>query len=123
LTGRFWNGAIQNYWNEIAQTASQAHNLGTAENARLFALLNLSLADSVIAFYDAKYTYNFWRPVTAIRAAATDDNPETLADPGWLPKTGKTAPDPSYPGAHAVISAAAAEVLRHSSVETISTLM
>ncbi len=110
-TGRFWNGAIQNYWNEISQTASLAHNLTTAQSARLFALLNLSLADGVIAFYDAKYTYNFWRPVTAIRAAATDDNPETLADPNWLPEAGKTAPDPSYPGAHAVISAAAAEVL------------
>src|SRR5260370_10809228 len=67
LTGRFWNGAIQNYWNEIAQTASVAHNLTTAQNARLFALLNLSFADGLIAFYDAKYTYNFWRPVTAIR--------------------------------------------------------
>jgi hypothetical protein len=111
LTGRFWNGAIQNYWNEISQTASLAHNLTTAQNARLFALLNFSLADGVIAFYDAKYTYNFWRPVTAIRAADTDNNPETLADPNWLPEVGKTAPDPSYPGAHAVISAAAAEVL------------
>ena len=50
--------------------------------------------------------------MTAIRAANTDDNPETLANPGWLPEVGKTAPDPSYPGAHAVISAAAAEVLR-----------
>jgi hypothetical protein len=66
LTGRFWNGAIQNYWNEIAQTASVAHHLSTAQNARLFALLNLTLAEGVIAFYDAKYTYNFWRPVTAI---------------------------------------------------------
>jgi len=111
LTGRFWNGAIQNYWNEIAQTASVAHNLTTAQNARLFALLNLSFADGVIAFYDAKYTYNFWRPVTAIRAAATDGNPETEADPNWLPEVGNTAPDPSYPGAHAVISAAGAEVL------------
>src|SRR3984893_16876782 len=111
LTGRFWNGAIQNYWNEIAQTASLAHNLTTAENARLFALLNLSFADGVIAFYDAKYTYNFWRPVTAIRAAASDGNPETEADPNWLPEVGNTTPDPSYPGAHAVISAAAAEVL------------
>ena len=111
LTGRFWNGAIQNYWNEIAQTASAAHNLTTAEDARLFALLNLSFADSVIAFYDAKYTYNFWRPVTAIRAAATDRNPETEADPNWLPEVGNTTPDPSYPGAHAVISAAGAEVL------------
>src|SRR5215469_2451190 len=71
LTGQFWNGTIQNYWNEIAQTASLAHNLSTAESSRLFALLNLSLADSVIAFYDAKYTYNLWRPVTAIRGADT----------------------------------------------------
>jgi len=111
LTGRFWNGAIQNYWNEISQTASVAHGLTTAANARLFALLNLSFADGVIAFYDAKYTYNFWRPVTAIRAADTDNNPETVADLNWLPQAGKTAPDPSYPGAHAVISAAGAEVL------------
>ncbi|HYK91786.1 MAG TPA: vanadium-dependent haloperoxidase, partial [Acidobacteriota bacterium] len=85
--------------------------LTTARTARLFALLNLSFADGVIAFYDAKYTYNFWRPVTAIRDAATDDNPDTEADPNWLPQVTKTAPDPSYPGAHAVISAAAAEVL------------
>ena len=111
LTGRFWNGAIQNYWNEIAQTASLAHGLTTAQNARLFALLNLSFADGVIAFYDAKYTYNFWRPVTSIRAAAADGNPDTEADPNWLPEVGNTTPDPSYPGAHAVISAAGAEVL------------
>jgi membrane-associated phospholipid phosphatase len=77
----------------------------------LFALLNLSFADTVIAFYDAKYTYNFWRPVTAIRAAATDGNPDTEADPNWLPEVGNTTPDPSYPGAHAAISAAGAEVL------------
>lgn len=111
LTGQFWNGAIQNYWNEIAQTASLSHHLTTAQTARLFALLDLALADSVIAFYDAKYVYNFWRPVTAIRAADGDDNPNTLADPNWLPEAGKTAPDPSYPGAHAVISAAAARVI------------
>ena len=112
LTGRFWNGAIQNYWNEISQTASVAHDLTTAANARLFALLNLSFADGVIAFYDAKYTYNFWRPVTAIRAADTDTNPDTMADANWLPEVGNTTPDPSYPGAHAVISAAGATVLR-----------
>jgi len=111
LTGRFWNGAIQNYWNEIAQTASLAHHLTTAQNARLFALLNLTLADGVIAFYDAKYTYNFWRPVTAIRAADTDNNPATGADPNWLPEVGKTGADPSYPGAHGVMSAAGAGVL------------
>jgi hypothetical protein len=111
LIGRFWNGAIQNYWNEITQTAVQAHHLTTAQSARVFALLNLTLADEVIAFYDAKYTYTFWRPVTAIRAAATDGNPDTAADPNWLPQAGNTAADPSYPGAHATISAGGAFVL------------
>ena len=112
LTGRFWNGAIQNYWNEIAQTAAVSHGLTTPQSARLFALLNLALADSVIAFYDAKYAYNFWRPVTAIRAAATGGSPQTTAEPNWLPEVTNTAADPSYPGAHAVISAAAACVLQ-----------
>ena len=111
LTGRFWNGAIQNYWNEIAQTATTDAGLTTAQSARLFALLNLSFADSVIAFYDAKYTYNFWRPVTAVRNASTAENAKTVPDPNWLPEVGNTTPDPSYPGAHAVISAAGAEVL------------
>ena len=111
LIGRFWNGAIQNYWNEIAQTATLRHDLSTAHSARLFALLNLSLADSVIAFYDAKYTYNFWRPVTAIRAADPRANPATQPDPNWLPEAAKTPNDPSYPGAHAAISAAAQAVL------------
>ena len=77
----------------------------------MFALLNLSFADGVIAFYDTKYTYNFWRPVTAIRDAAMDGNPQTIPDTAWLPEVGKTTPDPSYPGAHAVISAAGASVL------------
>jgi PAP2 superfamily len=112
LTGSFWNGAVQNYWNEIAQTAVLATALSIPESARLFALLNLAFADDVIAFYDAKYTYNLWRPVTAIRAGDADNNPDTAADPNWLPEVGKTTPDPSYPGAHAVISASGALVLR-----------
>jgi hypothetical protein len=111
LIGQFWGGAIQNYWNEITQTAVQAHHLTTAQSARVFALLNITLADEVIAFYDTKYTYAFWRPVTAIRAADTDGNPDTLGDPNWLPQATKTAADPSYPGAHATISAGAEFVL------------
>jgi membrane-associated phospholipid phosphatase len=102
LTGWFWNGAIQNYWNEIAQTAAIAHGLTTAQTARLFSLLNVSLADTVIALYDAKYTYTFWRPVTAIRSAGDND---------WLPETKNTAGDPSYPGAHSALSSAAATIL------------
>jgi membrane-associated phospholipid phosphatase len=111
LTGRFWNGPIQNYWNEIAQSAALSRHLTTAESARLFALLNFALADGVIAFYDAKYTYNLWRPVSAIRGAAADGNANTVADAAWLPAVGTSPADPSYPGAHAVLSAAAAAVL------------
>src|ERR1700688_2003183 len=111
-TGKFWNGAIQNYWNEIAQTAAPSRQLTTAQSARLFALLNFTIADGVIAFYDAKYTYNRWRPITAIRSADADGNPLTISDATWLPEVGKTAADPSYPGAHAVISAGGASVLR-----------
>jgi len=107
---RFWAAPIQNYWNEIAQTAALAHGTTLVQNARLFALLDLTLADSVIAFYDAKYTYHFWRPITAIRAAANDGNPATAGDPNWTPLA-TTALDPSYPGAHAVVSAAGADVL------------
>jgi len=112
LIGKFWNGNIQDFWNEIAQTAVLEHHLGLVRGARLFALLNISLADTAIAFFEAKYTYQFWRPVTAIELAGDDGNPNTTPDPNWLPLSIKTAPDPSYPGAHSAISAAAAEVLR-----------
>jgi membrane-associated phospholipid phosphatase len=112
VIAKFWNGNIQDYWNEITQTAALSHQLNLTDSARLFALVNLSLADSVIAFYDAKYVYQFWRPVTAIREAADDGNPNTDPDPNWLPLNTNTAPDPSYPGAHSAISFAGAEVLR-----------
>jgi PAP2 superfamily len=110
VIAKFWGAPIQNYWNEIAQTTALQHGTTLAQNARLFALLDLSLADSVIAFYDAKYTYHHWRPITAVRAADTDGNPATTADPNWTPLA-TTALDPSYPGAHATISADAALVL------------
>jgi membrane-associated phospholipid phosphatase len=109
--GKFWNPPIQNFWNQIAQTVAAARHSDLPTTARLFAALNLGFADSAIAFYDAKYAYRLWRPVTAIRLADLDGNPDTAADPGWLPLSGNTAPDPSYPGAHSTISAAGAEVL------------
>jgi len=109
--GLFWAPPIQNFWNQIAQTVALAHHSDLPTTARLFAALNLSFADSAIAFYDAKYTYRFWRPVTAIRLADTDFNPDTIGDPNWLPLAGNTAGDPSYPGAHSTISGAGADVL------------
>jgi hypothetical protein len=108
--GQFWNPPIWAAWNRIAQTAALAHHGSLSENARTFAALNLTFADSVIAFYDAKYAYHVWRPVTAIHAADADGNPDTAADPSWTPLSA-TAPDPSYPGAHGTISAAGADVL------------
>jgi membrane-associated phospholipid phosphatase len=109
--GQFWAPPIQNFWNQIAQTVAIAHHSDLPTTARLFAALDLSFADSAIAFYDAKYTYRLWRPVTAIRLAGTDSNPDTIGDPHWVPLAGNTAADPSYPGAHSTISAAGAEVL------------
>ena len=111
VIGKFWNGNIQDFWNEIAQTAALSHRLNLENSARLFALLNISLADTTIAFFEAKYTYNFWRPVTAVQLAGTDGNPQTDPDPAWAPLSVKTAPDPSYPGAHSAISKAGATVL------------
>jgi hypothetical protein len=109
--GQFWNPPIWATWNAIAQEVAVARHATVADNARTFAVLNATFADSAIALYDAKYTYRLWRPITAIRLAARDGNPDTVADPAWTPLS-PTAPDPSYPGAHATISAAASAVLR-----------
>src|SRR6266478_2128312 len=110
VIAKFWAGPIWNTWNEIAENAALAHHTNLETTARLFAVLNLSFADSTIAFYDAKYYYQLWRPVTAIRLAKTAGNPAIVGDPTWTPLV-TTALDPDYPAAHAVISADAATVL------------
>ena len=110
--GQFWGAApVQNVWNQIAQTAGMAHDNTLAQNARMFAMLDTSVADGVIALYDSKYAYHRWRPVTAVQAADNDGNPDTAGDPAWTPLA-TTALDPSYAGAHAEISASAATALR-----------
>jgi hypothetical protein len=110
VVGRFWAPAIWNTWNAIAEDAALAHHAGLERTAAMFAVLDVTFADSTIAFYDAKYAYQLWRPVTAIRLADTDGNPTTIGDPTWTPLA-NTAPDPSYPGAHSTISAGGAAVL------------
>ena len=110
MIGNFWAPAIWNTWNAIAEEAALVHHANLERTAAMFAALDLSFADSTIAFYDAKYHYQLWRPVTAIRLADVDGNSATIGDPSWTPLA-VTAPDPSYPGAHSTISAAGAVVL------------
>jgi len=110
VIGKFWAPPIWNTWNAIAEDAAVSHHANLERTAALFAALNLTFADSAIAMYDAKYHYQLWRPVTAIRMADTDSNPATVGDPTWTPLA-VTAADPSYPGAHSTISAAGATVL------------
>jgi len=109
VIAKFWPGPIWIAWNEIAENSALAHHSDLVHTTRLFALMNLSFADTVIAFYDAKYHYRLWRPITAIREAGSAGNPAVTADPTWTPLL--TASDPSYPGAHSAISAAGAAVL------------
>src|SRR5262249_50890004 len=112
---RFWNDGLgtafaPGYWNRIAEGVAADQGLSLVSDARLFALLNIATADAIIACWDAKYTYNLWRPVTAIRAADTDGNSATEPDTSWTPLL-VTPNFPSYTSAHSTVSGAAAEVL------------
>ena len=112
---RFWaDGAgtetPPGHWNHIAQEVAAAQGNSLEQNARMFALLNLALADAAICAWDAKYAFNFWRPVTAIRLGDTDGNDATTGDPVWssfIP----TPPFPDYTSGHSTFSGAAARVL------------
>lgn len=106
--GKFWGaGPIWVVWNEIAQDQVTAHHSSLARATSVFATLDLALADTAIGLYDAKYHFQVWRPVTAIRAGVQGS---FTANPAWTPLAA-TAPDPSYPGAHSGFSFAAATVL------------
>jgi hypothetical protein len=98
------------HWNSIAQIIAAAQGNTLEENARLFALLNIAMADAAICAWDAKYTFHFWRPVTAIRNAETDGNPATDPDTAWNSFI-VTPPFPDYVSGHSTFSGAAATVL------------
>ncbi len=110
VAAKFWAGPIWNTWNEIADNAAVAHHANLETTSRLLAVLNLTLADGVIAFYDAKYHYAVWRPITAVRLGDSIGNPAITGDPTWT-SLATTPADPSFPGAHSVISEAGATVL------------
>jgi hypothetical protein len=105
----FWLESSPLQWNRIARTVGA--RLDPWQQARLFGLLNMAMADGYVGSFETKYLYNYWRPVTAIREADSDGNPNTSADPTWTPLV-PTPPIPDHDSAHAVEGGAAAEVLR-----------
>ena len=107
----FWVESSPLQWNRIGRTVSTDARLDLWEQARLFGLLNMALADGYVGSFDTKYHYNYWRPVTAIQTADTDGNPNTSADPTWTPLV-TTPPIPDYDSAHSVEGGAAAAVLK-----------
>jgi hypothetical protein len=112
---RFWaddEGTVTppGHWNRIAQTAARQRGTTLAENARLFALLNLALADAAIVAWDAKFAFKYWRPIDGIREADPAVNRDTTPDPDWSPLL-TTPPFPSYTSGHSTFSGAAAAVL------------
>jgi hypothetical protein len=102
----FWAANFQVIWNQVLRDIATAHVHNIDDSARLFALANLAMADSIITAWDSKFHYVFWRPLTAIQEADNDGNPETDSDPNWQPLIN----NPNYPdytsGANNVTAAA-----------------
>jgi hypothetical protein len=112
-TAKFWNGqfdTVVTMWNRTAEALVGQHHASLVDNARLYALLNASMADAVIAIWNAKNTYNAWRPVTAIANADLDGNPATVKDTTWTPVL-TTPAHQEYPSGHTGVSSAATGVL------------
>ncbi|HXA82030.1 MAG TPA: vanadium-dependent haloperoxidase [Methylomirabilota bacterium] len=107
----FWAGNTALYWNRIAAQISVERGLSFTENAHLFALLNVTMADAGIACWDGKYRYVFWRPITAIRDGFTPAD----SDPNWIPWldffSAGTPAHPEYPSGHSTVSGSAAFIL------------
>jgi hypothetical protein len=109
--GRFWFLTGARSYNPIVHQVAKAKEMDIVDCARLFALVSMAGMDAYISVFDAKYFYNFWRPVTAIRNADQTGNEATPRDASWLP-LGDTPMHPEYPCAHCITSAAVASVLQ-----------
>ncbi|HTE26645.1 vanadium-dependent haloperoxidase [Flavitalea sp.] len=107
---QFWYEFSEAGWNRITRNAVMAKKSDLVTSARLFALVDMALADAYTAGWDSKFHYNFWRPFTAIRNAAIDGNSNTNADPVWEPML-PTPPVQDYPSTHSALGNAAATVL------------
>jgi membrane-associated phospholipid phosphatase len=106
----FWSGNGTLFWTRIATQLAAARDRSLVENAHLFAMLHIAMADASIACWDAKYRYQLWRPVTAIRSVDDDGNGSTAPDPSWTPFL-TTSAHPEYPSGHSNLAGAAAVIL------------
>ena len=110
-TARFWQlDTPTAIWDRVADSLALENHLNLLSTAHLLARVNIAMADVTFAIWDAKNTYNFWRPVTAIVEADLDGNPNTSSDPTWLPLM-VTPYFQEYPSAHSGVSSAAATAL------------
>ena len=109
-SARFWAITGPQSFDPIVRQLAAKPGRSLSQNARLFALAEIAVADSYIAVFEAKYSYNFWRPVTAIRNGDIDGNDATVRDPAWEPLV-DTPPHPEYPCAHCINSSSARAVL------------
>jgi membrane-associated phospholipid phosphatase len=109
-TALFWYDVAAKEWDLAAQKGLADVSADEWRAARTLAVLNISLTDSVIATFDSKFQFNYWRPITAIRAGDHDGNVATKGDPAWEPLC-VTPPFPEYPSTHAATGAVAARAL------------
>jgi hypothetical protein len=110
VIARFWATTGTQVWNQPAMELAVARHYTLSRTARLLAALNMAGADAFVAGWDAKYTYNQWRPITGIRNADIDGNPATVADPTWTSLLA-TPPFPDYVCGHTTFAGAAQAVL------------
>lgn len=110
-TAKFWQlDTATAIWNRVADSLAQKNHTSLLDTARLLALMNVSQTDAAIAVWDAKNTFNTWRPVTAIAQAASDGNSDTAFEAGWQPLLATPAHQ-EYASGHSGVSSAAARVL------------
>jgi hypothetical protein len=107
----FWMENSPTGWNRIARIVAQQQELDAADAARLFAVLQMGEFDAYTSSLEAKYYYNFWRPVSAVALAEDDGNPATSTAPGWQVLAFPTPPVPDYPSAHATAGGTAAAII------------
>jgi hypothetical protein len=108
---RFWEATLPSIYHGVVRSVAEQPGRDVSRNARLFAAVSQGMDDALIAVFDAKYHYNFWRPITAIRNGDNDGNDATERDASWMPLI-DTPMHPEYPCAHCIVSATVGTILQ-----------